>query len=344
MIEILKNDIPSKVKIDHINNNPLDNRRENLRIISNSGNNRNKEKVSKDSKYYGVVFAKKDKKWRCQISIDQVNICIYYDKEEHAAWQYNLLVDEYNLEFAKKNELERPEDFVKWEAREKVGKIQHKGIYLEKNRFAVRVRVDGKEKRFKSYLTLEEAVQVRTAKLKELEEIKNKKILGKPILRNENGFAVIELINKKKEKTSETIVDENIYYNLIKHRWYLNNHGYVIGRGENKKLVLLHRYIMGYNGDDFIDHINNNPLDNRKENLRIITAKQNSQNKSASKNSTSKYVGVSWNTKNKQWIANITINCKLKYLGNFSEEIDAAKARDLATREHYGDFGNYNFK
>lgn len=343
MIEILKHDITSKVKIDHKNNNPLDNRRENLRTITNAGNNRNKEKISTDSKYYGVIWHKNNKKWCCQITIDQNILWAFYDKEEDAAWHYNLWIDEHKLEFAKKNEIEKPKDFVKWEPLEKKGENLPKGIYFEKERYTVKVNVNKKEKRFGTYDTLEEAIKVRTAKLKELEEIENQILLQKPILRNENSQVIIELFNKKKEKICETIVDEDIYYDLIKYNWYLNNHGYVIGRSQDKKLVLLHRYIMKYQGDDFIDHINNNPLDNRKCNLRVITAKQNSQNKVSHKNSTSKYIGVSQKKNNKKWVATITINGKLKHLGTFSDEIEAAKARDLSTKEHYGEFGNYNF-
>ena len=343
MIEILKNDIKSQVKIDHINNNPLNNTRENLRIITNAGNNRNKEKKSTDSKYYGVSWSKNNKKWCCQISVEQINLRRLYDKEDHAAWHYNLWIDDHKLEFAKKNEIEKPQDFVKLEPLEKKGENLPKGIYFENEKFSVKVNVDKKERRFGMYDTLEEAIKVRTVKLKELEEIENQKILQKPILRNENGQAIIELFNKKKEKTGETIIDEDIYYDIIKYNWNLNNYGYVIGRGEDKKLVSLHRYIMDYSGDNFVDHINNNPLDNRKCNLRIITPQQNSQNKTSNKNGTSKYIGVSWNTKYELWVANITLNGKVKYLGRFDEEIEAAKIRDKATIEHYGEFGNLNF-
>jgi hypothetical protein len=31
------------------------------------------------------------------------------------------------------------------------------------------------------------------------------------------------------------------------------------------------------------------------------------------------------------------------YLGAFDNEVDAAKARDIATKEHYGEYGNINF-
>lgn len=341
MIDILENDITSQVKIDHINNNPLDNRRENLRIISNSGNNRNRKKISTDSKYYGVSWHTTNKKWRCQISIEQKTLHANYDEEEHAAWHYNLWIDEYKLEFAKKNEIKQPIDFVKWKPLEKKGGNLPKGISFHKERYYLRINIDKKRKFIGSYKTLEEAIQVKNDKIKELAKIENQKILDTPMLRNENGEAVIEIFNKNKEKICETIVDENIYHHLIRYKWNLNNYGYVMGRAKDKKLILLHRYLMKYNGHDFVDHINSNRLDNRIENLRIVNPQQNSQNKSTTKNSSSKYIGVF--KKRNKWATSITLNGKNKHLGCFDDEIEAAKARDVATLEHFGEFGKYNF-
>lgn len=122
----------------------------------------------------------------------------------------------------------------------------------------------------------------------------------------------------------------------MKYKWYLqNNYPF------NNENVRLSRFIMNYNGNDIVDHINNNTLDNRKCNLRIVTHQQNSMNKKSSKNSTSKYIGVSKN--HNKWQANIRINGNLLYLGKFNTEIEAAKVRDTATKEHFGEYGNLNF-
>ncbi|MFA5715383.1 MAG: HNH endonuclease signature motif containing protein [Candidatus Paceibacterota bacterium] len=48
--------------------------------------------------------------------------------------------------------------------------------------------------------------------------------------------------------------------------------------GDIKKPVLMHRLIMGCPFGTVVDHINGNGLDNRRENLRIVTHKENSQN------------------------------------------------------------------
>jgi len=70
-----------------------------------------------------------------------------------------------------------------------------------------------------------------------------------------------------------------------------------------------------------VDHINNNKLDNRIENLQLI-----SQHRNTIKNSrkgTSKYVGVSWVTRDQKWNARITINGNYKSLGNYTDEFEA---------------------
>lgn len=72
-----------------------------------------------------------------------------------------------------------------------------------------------------------------------------------------------------------------------------------------------------------VDHINNNPLDNRAENLQIITNRENS---SKEKKGSSKYPGVYWNKEKKKWRSVIRINRKLKHLGYFTKEEDASKA------------------
>jgi hypothetical protein len=91
----------------------------------------------------------------------------------------------------------------------------------------------------------------------------------------------------------------------------------------NGKLYSMHRYVMKYDGKEIVDHINN---DTRKCNLRICTYAQNGMNKKVSKNSTSEYIGVS---KNKYgYYSRITVEL---YLGTYKDEIDAAKARDIAT-------------
>ena len=73
-----------------------------------------------------------------------------------------------------------------------------------------------------------------------------------------------------------------------------------------------------------VDHINNNKLDNRVENLQIVTARENVY-KTKDKYS-SKYKGVTWHKSGKKWVSRITINGKNTYLGYFVNEQEASQA------------------
>lgn len=67
-------------------------------------------------------------------------------------------------------------------------------------------------------------------------------------------------------------------------------------------------------------------------------------NKTKSENKSSKYMGVYFRKDRNTWISDLTINGKKIRLGTFKSEIEAAKARDIATLEHFGEYGKFNFK
>ena len=110
------------------------------------------------------------------------------------------------------------------------------------------------------------------------------------------------------------------------------------------QIIYMHRYIMKYIGKNSIYHINGNKLDNRIENLRIVTPYQNSLNKLKQNNKSSKYIGVYYDKDNKKWRASIKFKSKTINLGRFDNELEAAKCRDYATKKYFGDFGRYNIK
>ena len=80
-----------------------------------------------------------------------------------------------------------------------------------------------------------------------------------------------------------------------------------------------------------IDHINEVKTDNRLENLRVVSARQN-KSKSI-KGGTSKYTGVAWQKPLQKWRTQICINGKVKHLGVFTSELEASKAYQKALAE-----------
>lgn len=85
------------------------------------------------------------------------------------------------------------------------------------------------------------------------------------------------------------------------------------------------------NGHKFVvDHINDNPLDNRVENLQIVTQRFNAR-KTQGKYS-SQYKGVSWSKQKNKYVAQIRINYNIKLLGFFEKEYDAHLAYQNALK------------
>jgi hypothetical protein len=94
-----------------------------------------------------------------------------------------------------------------------------------------------------------------------------------------------------------------------------------------------------------VDHINHDTLDNRKENLRIVTALQNAQN--SRKSLRLPYKGVTecpQNPLKRKYRARIRVKGKIKHLGYFPTAIEAAKIYDEAASFYFGNYACLNFK
>lgn len=107
----------------------------------------------------------------------------------------------------------------------------------------------------------------------------------------------------------------------------------------------LHRVIMNAkNGRKVhIDHINHNTLDNRKCNLRIISASNNLKHrKSRNKNNTSGYRNVTWSSKENCWIIQLQIEGKRKRFGCFNDVHEAGKVAEEMRQKYYGEYKGSN--
>jgi hypothetical protein len=146
----------------------------------------------------------------------------------------------------------------------------------------------------------------------------------------------IELTNGK-----FTLVDEEDFEYLSEYSWYVYSKNKTREYAGNIDNGYMHRTIcfvgMGIDlGEkDVVDHINGDTLDNRRCNLRVVTHRQNSQNRHHTKSS--KYPGVCWSTKGKKWASYININNKLKNLGYFKYEEEAFEAYKKAVHELTGE-------
>ena len=116
-----------------------------------------------------------------------------------------------------------------------------------------------------------------------------------------------------------------------------NNNGYIRIMIDGKS-YLAHRLSWLYSYGDFpekeLDHINEIKDDNRINNLRLATHKENGQNVSSPGiNNNSGFRGVCWHKRDKKWRAQIKLNGKIKYLGSFNTSEEAYECYLKAKRE-----------
>lgn len=141
------------------------------------------------------------------------------------------------------------------------------------------------------------------------------------------------------------IVDAIDYEWLNQWNWCYNGKRHAI-RGERRggryKAISMHREIMKPPPGFVVDHINGDGLDNRRQNLRICTTKQNNQNQSKHRDNTSGYRGVYFVKASKKWQASIRIDGKNYHQGLFEDPKEAALAYNKAAVEAWGEFAKLN--
>lgn len=162
------------------------------------------------------------------------------------------------------------------------------------------------------------------------------------------------MMNEEKNKiilvTGETVlIDLDDFEYLNQYSWYLfDNHGrnqYALRYSRSKKqsTIRMHRDVLKITDSSIhIDHINGNGLDNRKNNLRIASIRQNAQNQKIRKDNISGYKGVSFIRKSNKWRTCICVNGKNKHLGCFETKEEAAIAYNNAAIKYFGEFARLN--
>lgn len=152
------------------------------------------------------------------------------------------------------------------------------------------------------------------------------------IIQYEN-YAEIILLNLQSEEIGRVIIDKDDIDKVKDFKWHLS-HGYA----RNNEIGFLHRLIMNCPQDMVVDHINHNPLDNRKSNLRICTQQENMLNQSVRKDNTSGHKGICWNKEKNKWQSSIYINGKKKHLGYFNTKEEAIKVRQEAEIKYFSEY------
>lgn len=146
------------------------------------------------------------------------------------------------------------------------------------------------------------------------------------------------------EKIDEFMIDTEDLSKVKYHKWRFCHGHIVTGLPAKKTQRELSWVILGLDNraekDIVIDHINCNPKDNRKQNLRVCKQSENVQNKSFMNNNTSNFIGVSYRKDRDRYDPEIrknSIRCHLGYTRTLEE---AVYKRYYAEQLVFGEFAN----
>jgi hypothetical protein len=140
-------------------------------------------------------------------------------------------------------------------------------------------------------------------------------------------------------------IDDEDMERVMSHAWWVSSspeidgHVLCFSAKIEKKIVKLHRFIMGSPEGRIVDHRNGNRLDNRKQNLRVCGLGDNNRNLGISRRNTSGYKGVSFNKQRSKYRAYIHLSDgHQKHLGFFDTPEDAAREYEKAAKQYFGDY------
>jgi hypothetical protein len=147
-----------------------------------------------------------------------------------------------------------------------------------------------------------------------------------------NDFAYMKIYNIKKEFLYKTKIDLDDVDRVKNIKWH-DSKGYVL----SAKHGYLSRFLLNYEGEDVVDHINRNPLDNRKRNLRVISQNRNTKNRSVSIKNTSGITGITYDKSRKKWVSQFTYNYKKVFHKRFDTFEEAVQSRENIELKYYGE-------
>lgn len=152
-----------------------------------------------------------------------------------------------------------------------------------------------------------------------------------------DDYAEIILKNRYGEEVARTKIDLDRLEDVIKYKWYCyeyeNMKQYCQGTLESGEKIRLHHYILNISKNTLqgkvVDHINGDSLDNRKQNLRIVTQQENLRNMKP--NNKMKGIRIYYlKDGTPRYGARITYNYKTISLGTYNTLEEAQIARKQA--------------
>ena len=137
-------------------------------------------------------------------------------------------------------------------------------------------------------------------------------------------------------------IDDEDAGRVMAHSWWVSSspeidgHVLCFSTKIGKKIIKLHRFLMGDPPGLVVDHWDGNRLNNRKSNLRVCTTRENNMNIGLMGRNRSGYRGVSFSKTNRKWRATISLDRKQLHLGYFDHPDVASAVYEEAAELFYG--------
>lgn len=135
-------------------------------------------------------------------------------------------------------------------------------------------------------------------------------------------------------------IDKEDWDKVKKHIWWVScktrNNYYQVYTQVKRKTIVLSRLLIEAPSHLVVDHIDRNPLNNKKSNLRLATAAQNSYNMNMKNSNTTGVIGVDYRKDRNKYRALIRIDGRKISLGHYDTLEEAAKVRQETAREWFG--------
>jgi hypothetical protein len=122
-----------------------------------------------------------------------------------------------------------------------------------------------------------------------------------------------------------------------KHTFYVETRDAQLGG--RVSTALLHRVLMTPPAGMVVDHINGDGLDNRRQNLRVVSVAQNNLNSRVRRDSVSGVKGAFYRSRTGRYYSRIKVAGRYVGLGSFLTAEEAADAYAKASALHHGEFG-----
>lgn len=167
---------------------------------------------------------------------------------------------------------------------------------------------------------------------------------GSPDLKpneSKNAYQILDdCVELKTTKGVIFKIDKDDFEKVSKYTWCLSKTGYLVANLKGK-VTKLHRYILSAPSSLLVDHINGNPLDNKKSNLRLCDGNHNTKNCKLGKNNLTGYSGISL-LPNGKYRVRIMVDRKEISLGWHDTFESALKERLEAEQKYFAEFAPSN--